>query len=129
VVSALQHRRRDILTTVRHRRGAVATIVLNHTIVPARGKTAAALLRPHLRIETGAQEFFAPVRLNGRRRAATATPRSSHHYAFHVSDAEFDAIFDQAGRAHWQRPEFRGRQVNDWERRQGPISDDGHRWS
>jgi catechol 2,3-dioxygenase-like lactoylglutathione lyase family enzyme len=51
------------------------TITLNHTIVPARDKEAAA-------------RFFA--RIFGLR--FDDSEFYSHHYAFHVGDAEFDAI-------------------------------------
>jgi catechol 2,3-dioxygenase-like lactoylglutathione lyase family enzyme len=72
-------------------------VVLNHTIVPARDAEAAA-------------RFFAKVfgaRYDGRNGPfiavqvndeltfdyATADRVESHHYAFHVSEAEFDEIF------------------------------------
>jgi catechol 2,3-dioxygenase-like lactoylglutathione lyase family enzyme len=73
------------------------TITLNHTIVPARDKSAAAqffarIFGLHADPESG---HFVPVRIND-----TLTlffdgdeEFESHHYAFHVSDAEFDAIF------------------------------------
>lgn len=72
-------------------------ITLNHTIVPARDKEASA--RFFARIfglsYDGAWGHFAPVRVND-----TLTldfdnrePFESHHYAFHVGDEEFDAIF------------------------------------
>jgi catechol 2,3-dioxygenase-like lactoylglutathione lyase family enzyme len=42
----------------------------------------------------------------------------SHHYAFHVSDAEFDAIFDRvkaAGLAYGSAPEsVDNGKLNDW---------------
>src|SRR4051794_39243132 len=73
------------------------TITLNHTIVPARDKEAAArffALLFGLTFEDPSGRF-APVRMN-----ETLTldfddaveAFESHHYAFHVSDAEFDAI-------------------------------------
>ena len=71
-------------------------IVLNHTIVPARDKEASA--RFFARIfglsYEGPMGHFAPVRVN-----ETFTldfdhrdTFESHHYAFHVSDEEFDSI-------------------------------------
>ena len=74
-------------------------IVLNHAIVPARDKEASARFFAHifgLGYE-GPMGHFAPVRVN-----ETFTldfddrdTFDSHHYAFHVSDEEFDAIFDR----------------------------------
>jgi catechol 2,3-dioxygenase-like lactoylglutathione lyase family enzyme len=72
------------------------TIRLNHTIVPARDKEAAAGLFAQLfgLSFEGVSGHFAPVRVN-----ETLTLLfddvdrfESHHYAFHVEDAEFDAI-------------------------------------
>lgn len=71
-------------------------IVLNHTIVPARDKEASARFFAQifgLRYE-GPQGHFAPVRVNETLtldfdNRETFEP---HHYAFHVSDEEFDAI-------------------------------------
>ena len=73
------------------------TIMLDHTIVPARDKEASA--RFFARIfgleYAGPMSHFAPVRVND-----TLTldfdhddEFDSHHYAFRVSEAEFDAIF------------------------------------
>ena len=73
------------------------TITLNHTIVPARDKEAAARFFAEifgLRFD-GSGGHFAPVRVNDTLTldfADAAGPTASHHYAFHVSDAEFDAI-------------------------------------
>ena len=72
-------------------------IMLNHTIVPAHDKEASARLFAHLFGLTyaGPMGHFAPVQVN-----ETLTLDfdnrdrfESHHYAFHVSDAEFDTIF------------------------------------
>ena len=72
-------------------------ITLNHTIVPSRDKEASA--RFFARIfgleYSGPNGHFAPVQVNGdltldwddRERF------ESHHYAFLLNDAEFDAIF------------------------------------
>jgi catechol 2,3-dioxygenase-like lactoylglutathione lyase family enzyme len=72
-------------------------ITLNHTIVPAHDKEASAKFFAHtfgLKYE-GANGHFAPVRVN-----ETLTLDfdnrdhfEMHHYAFRVSDGEFDAIF------------------------------------
>lgn len=72
-------------------------ISLNHTIVPAHDKEASARHVAHilgLKYE-GAMGHFAPVRVDekfvldfdNRERF------ESHHYAFHVSEDEFDAIY------------------------------------
>ena len=73
------------------------TITLNHTIVPARDKRASAAFFAELfglEVEPEAGHFAA-VRVND-----TLTfdfdetdAFEPHHYAFHVSDEEFDAIF------------------------------------
>ena len=74
-------------------------ITLNHTIVPSHDKEASAKLFAQifgLKYE-GLVGHFAPVRVN-----ETLTldfdnrdQFESHHYAFHVSDVEFDAILDR----------------------------------
>jgi len=75
------------------------TIVLDHTIVPARDKEESA--RFFARIfgleYKGPVSHFAPVRIND-----TLTidfddwdSFERHHYAFKVSEAEFDRIFDR----------------------------------
>jgi len=74
-------------------------ITLNHTIVPARDKEASAKFFAHifgLKYE-GAAGHFAPVRVN---ESLTLDFDNwdhfeMHHYAFHVTDAEFDAIFSR----------------------------------
>jgi catechol 2,3-dioxygenase-like lactoylglutathione lyase family enzyme len=95
------------------------TINLNHTIIPARNKKAAAQFFAHI---FGLHADLKRAIL--RRYASTTRSRSlfddedefeSHHYAFHVSDAEFDAIFGRIREAKfaygWQRTvEPRGRQ-------------------
>jgi catechol 2,3-dioxygenase-like lactoylglutathione lyase family enzyme len=98
------------------------TITLNHTIVPARDKVAAArffarLFGLEFKNENG---HFAPVRIN-----ETLTllfddedTFESHHYAFHVSDAEFDAIFGRikkAGMTYGSAPwSIDDGKLNDW---------------
>lgn len=99
------------------------TIVLNHTIVPSRDKHAAA--RFFARIfgldYAGASGHFAPVRVND---ALTldfddaGDGFDSHHYAFHVSDVEFDAILARVqaeGIAWGSAPgSLDNRRLNDW---------------
>jgi catechol 2,3-dioxygenase-like lactoylglutathione lyase family enzyme len=71
-------------------------ITLNHTIVPARDKEAAARFFARIfGLKAGPGDYFAPVRVNDQLTLLfdDSTAFESHHYAFHVSDAEFDAIF------------------------------------
>jgi catechol 2,3-dioxygenase-like lactoylglutathione lyase family enzyme len=99
------------------------TITLNHTIVPARDKQAAARFFAQLfGLEFGGPgDHFAPVRLN-----ETLTllfdddvgAFESHHYAFHVGNAEFDAILARVkaaglafGSAPWSLADGK---LNDW---------------
>jgi catechol 2,3-dioxygenase-like lactoylglutathione lyase family enzyme len=76
---------------------AVMTIELDHTIVPARDKEASA--RFFARIfglaYQGPMSHFAPVRVNDRLTFDFDNDQGfeSHHYAFKVSEASFDAIF------------------------------------
>jgi catechol 2,3-dioxygenase-like lactoylglutathione lyase family enzyme len=74
-------------------------ITLNHTIVPARDKQAAAKLFAEIfSLEVGAADaYFAPVRVNDGLTFLFSDegPFESHHYAFHVSEAEFDAILSR----------------------------------
>ena len=72
---------------------------LNHTIVPARDKEASARFFARIMgLEyQGPAGHFAPVQVND---ALTmdfdnATDFQHHHYAFKVSDAEFDGIFSR----------------------------------
>lgn len=70
---------------------------LNHTIVPARDKVKSAAFFARifgLKVEPNVG-FFAPVRVNDRLTLdfQTAENFEHHHYAFKVSDAEFDQIF------------------------------------
>ena len=69
---------------------------LDHTIVPAQDKVASARFFAELFGLTfeGVKDHFAPVRVN---EALTLDFEErpvleSHHYAFHISDEEFDAI-------------------------------------
>ncbi len=98
------------------------TIVLNHTIVPAHDKEASA--RFFARIfglaYDGRDSHFAPVHVNDTLTLDFDDGESfeSHHYAFHVSDAEFDAILARVqaadlayGSEPWN-PE--NRRLNSW---------------
>jgi catechol 2,3-dioxygenase-like lactoylglutathione lyase family enzyme len=73
------------------------TITLNHTVVSARDKDAAARFFAEIfgvRFE-GLGGHFAPVRVNDTLTLDFADAKgavASQHYAFHVSDTEFDAI-------------------------------------
>jgi len=80
------------------------SITLDHTIVPAHDRVAAAKFFADLfGLEyKGPMGPFAPVRIND-----TLTfdfddrwkNFEAHHYAFHVSDGEFDAIFSRVTKA------------------------------
>jgi catechol 2,3-dioxygenase-like lactoylglutathione lyase family enzyme len=97
------------------------TITLNHTIVPARDKTKSAKFFAQLfGLRRGRATYFAPVRVN---KTLTLlfdddSKFESHHYAFHVSEREFDAIFARVkkaklayGSAPWSLDDG---QLNDW---------------
>jgi catechol 2,3-dioxygenase-like lactoylglutathione lyase family enzyme len=98
------------------------TITLNHTIVPARDKVAAAKFFAKifgLRYG-GRSDHFAPVRVN---KALTLlfendTSFDSHHYAFHVGKAEFEAIrrrIEKAGIVYGSAPwSLDDGKLNDW---------------
>jgi catechol 2,3-dioxygenase-like lactoylglutathione lyase family enzyme len=114
-------------------------ITLNHTIVPARDKAAAARLFAQLfglaYAEDGPTNHFAPVKVNDGLTFLfddEAGSFASHHYAFHVSDAEFDAIFGRVkaagltwGSAPWSAADGR---LNDWGGGRGVYfkTPDGH---
>ena len=74
-------------------------IELNHTIVPARDKIASAKFFAKmfgLPFTEGAVRYFAPVRVNERLTLDfddDVERFDIHHYAFKVSETEFDAIF------------------------------------
>jgi hypothetical protein len=99
------------------------TIILNHTIVPTRDKMAAArffasIFGPDFNEQQSGH--FAPVRVNETLTLLfdEDTSFDSHHYAFHVSDAEFDAIFERikkAGLAYGIAPwSLEDGKLNDW---------------
>jgi catechol 2,3-dioxygenase-like lactoylglutathione lyase family enzyme len=73
------------------------TIKLNHTIVPAHDKEASARFFAQIFgfIYEGPMGHFAPVRVNEDLTLDFDNAESfeSHHYAFYVSDDDFDAIF------------------------------------
>jgi len=97
-------------------------ISLNHTIVPARDKEAAARQFAQLfgLSYEGIGEHFAPVKVNETLTFLFDDTGSfeSHHYAFHVSDAEFDGIFrrvQEAGLAYGSAPwSANDRKLNNW---------------
>ena len=112
------------------------TITLNHTIVPARDKEAAARFFARifaLRFDrTG--EHFALVRVNETLTLLFDDDSAfeSHHYAFHVGDAEFDAILARIreeglayGSAPWSLDDGK---LNDWNGGRGVYfrNPDGH---
>jgi catechol 2,3-dioxygenase-like lactoylglutathione lyase family enzyme len=71
-------------------------IMLNHTIVPARDKAAAAKFFADIfGLKRGRSGYFVPVKVN---KSLTLLfddedKFESHHLAFHVNNREFDAIF------------------------------------
>lgn len=82
------------------------TIRLDHTIVPARDKNASAEFFAEIFGLTVKPGYFAQVQINESLTFDFAdeqgpdgepnfnpTTIQTHHYAFHVSDGEFDAIF------------------------------------
>jgi catechol 2,3-dioxygenase-like lactoylglutathione lyase family enzyme len=79
------------------------TITLNHTIVPARDKAAAAKFFARIfGLKRGRAGYFAAVRIN---KTLTLlfdddSKFESHHLAFHVSNREFGAIFDRIKKAN-----------------------------
>ena len=95
-------------------------ITLNHTIVPAKDKDAAARFFARifgLRYD-GSMGHFAPVRVNEELTLDfdNADSFEPHHYAFLVSENDFDAIFQrvqEAGLAWGSEPRSAtNRQVN-----------------
>jgi catechol 2,3-dioxygenase-like lactoylglutathione lyase family enzyme len=97
------------------------TITLNHTIVPARDKVAAAKFFAHIfGLKRGRPSHFSLVRVN---KTLTLlfdddTKFESHHYAFHVSKRDFDAILGRIkkaglvfGSAPWSLEDGK---LNDW---------------
>jgi catechol 2,3-dioxygenase-like lactoylglutathione lyase family enzyme len=114
---------------------AAMAITLNHTIVPARDKVAAAKFFARIfglkRRRTG---YFAPVRVNNSLTLLfdDDTRFESHHLAFHVSKREFDAILRRIkkakiafGSAPWSLDDGK---LNDWNGGRGVYfrDPDGH---
>jgi catechol 2,3-dioxygenase-like lactoylglutathione lyase family enzyme len=111
-------------------------IVLNHTIVPAHDKQASAAFFARLfgLSFQGGDGHFAPVRVNETLTLLFDDRESfeSHHYAFHVGDAEFDAILQRVqgagltfGSAPWALDDAK---LNDWNGGRGVYfkDRDGH---
>jgi len=76
------------------------TIRLDHTIVPSKDKVASARFFAEMLglTVTPGSGYFAQVRVNESLTfdfADESDPFQSLHYAFHVSDREFDAIFER----------------------------------
>jgi catechol 2,3-dioxygenase-like lactoylglutathione lyase family enzyme len=96
-------------------------IVLNHTIVPARDKAAAAKFFADIfGLKRGRAGHFAPVKVNKTLTLLFDDDSNfeSHHYAFHVSNRDFDAIFGRLqkakiayGSAPWSLEDGK---LNDW---------------
>jgi catechol 2,3-dioxygenase-like lactoylglutathione lyase family enzyme len=96
-------------------------ITLNHTIVPARDKVAAARFFARIfGLKRGRTGYFAPVKVN---KTLTLlfdddSKFKSHHYAFHVTEKEFKAIFrriEKAGIAYGSAPwSLDDGKLNDW---------------
>ena len=112
------------------------TIMLNHTIVPASDKEAAARQFAQLfgLTYSGVGEHFAPVKVDDTLTFLfdDDTKFESHHYAFRVPDAEFDAIFGRVkevglvyGSAPWSPDD---RKLNEWGGGRGVYfrTSDGH---
>ena len=78
------------------------TITLNHTNVPALDKAAAAKFFARIfGLKRGRTDYFVPVRVN---KSLTLlfdedSKFESHHYAFRVSNREFDAILARIKKA------------------------------
>jgi catechol 2,3-dioxygenase-like lactoylglutathione lyase family enzyme len=76
-------------------------ITLNHTIVPARDKVASAKFLAKIlgvTFDEWAVGFFAPLRINETLTLdfdENAEPFDIHHYAFKVSETDFDAMFSR----------------------------------
>ena len=78
-------------------------IMLNHTIVPARDKVAAAKFFAGIfGLKRGRSGHFAPVQVNKHLTLLFDDDADfdSHHLAFHVTDREFDAIFRRVKKAN-----------------------------
>ncbi len=112
-------------------------ITLNHTIVPAHDKRSAAQFFARLfDLEVDDGGHFAAVQVNDTLTLdfANQDQFESHHYAFHVSDAEFDAIFARVKAANlaYSADPFRREmgEINHWNGGRGVYfpDSDGHLW-
>jgi catechol 2,3-dioxygenase-like lactoylglutathione lyase family enzyme len=112
------------------------TIMLNHTIVPSRDKAAAAKFFADIfGLKRGRGGHFAPVRINKSLTLlfSDEDPKfESHHYAFHVTNREFEAILRRVkkaniafGSAPWSLEDG---ELNDWNGGRGVYfrDPDGH---
>lgn len=111
------------------------TITLNHTIVPAHNKQdAARWFAETFGLVFADADHFALVRVNETLTLlfADAASFEARHYAFHVSDIEFDAILGRVkdkgigfGSAPWSRDD---RKLNNWGGGRGVYFEtpDGH---
>jgi catechol 2,3-dioxygenase-like lactoylglutathione lyase family enzyme len=111
-------------------------VTLNHTIVHARDKEATAKflteilgLEPHRNLAHFAVVQVGETSLDF---IETQEPISSRHFAFQVSEAEFDAIFARIrgkGLSYWADPFHRQPgEINHWDDGRGVYFDDpnGH---
>ena len=99
------------------------TIELNHTIVPARNKEESARFYERMFgfAYAGAQGHFAPVRIQSQSLTLDFDENESFepgHYAFKVSEAEFDQIFgriEAAGLSYGSGPfSSEDGEINHW---------------
>lgn len=97
------------------------TITLDHTIVPAHDKKESARFFARIfGLTTDEPGHFAPVQINGALTLDFADAKSFdvHHYAFLVSDEEFDAILkrvQEAGIVFGSEPwDLDNGQLNSW---------------
>ena len=99
------------------------TIELNHVIVPTRDKEEAARFYARIfgLVYQGAAGHFAPVKIPSQSLTLdfdTWESLQPQHYAFKVSEAEFDAIFArilEAGLVHGSEPGApENMQINHW---------------
>src|SRR3954466_13555830 len=112
-------------------------ITLNHTTVPARDKNPAARFFAGIfgvQLAGGGGDF-PPAQVSDNLTFLFSDEDASfesHHYAFHVSDAEFEAIFSrikQAGLAYGSAPwSLEDGRLNDWNGGRGVYfkDPDGH---
>lgn len=111
-------------------------IILNHTIVPARDKELSARFFAEVfgLAYEGPAGHFSPVRVNKTLTFDFDNTQSfeSHHYAFHVSDQEFDEILQRVkdkGLVYGSDPwHLDDRGLNDWQGGRGFYfrDPDGH---